>query len=222
LPYAEKMLALAEEARNAVHDGRPRGPLVLGAMESTAAVRLPAPLSRFVRDYPDVKLTLKTGNPQKLTIDLLAGKLDVALVTGPVPDGQFEKTTVFSEELVIVAAAGHPPLRGKNSPLPSTILAFEVGCPHRARLERWYAQKNCIPLHTIEISSYHAMLGCVVVGMGISLVPLCVLATFPERKRLSVHSLPKGENRYEVDLIWRKEAVAPKMIQALVKALKPA
>jgi DNA-binding transcriptional LysR family regulator len=222
LPYAEKMLALAGEASSAVRDGRPRGPLVLGAMESTAAVRLPAPLSRFVRDHPEVKLTLKTGNPQQLAINLLAGKLDAALVTGPVQDSQFERATVFSEELVIVAASGHPPLHSKKSQLPSTILAFEVGCPHRARLEKWYADKNCAPLQTIEISSYHAMLGCVVVGMGISLMPLSVLTTFPERKRLSVHPLPKSESHYEIDLIWRKEAVAPKMIQALIKALKSA
>jgi DNA-binding transcriptional LysR family regulator len=221
LPYAEKMLALAEEACSAVRDDRPRGLLVLGSMESTAAVRLPAPLSRFVRDHPEVKLTLKTGNPQYLTIALLAGKLDAALITDPVPDGQFERVEIFSEELVIVAAAGHPMLKLKNSRLPPIILTFEAGCPHRARLEKLYAQNNCIPHQTIEISSYHAMLGCVVVGMGISLVPLCVLNTFPERKRLSVHPLPKGQNSYKIDLIWRKEAVAPKMIQALIKALKP-
>lgn len=222
LPYAERLLALAEEARNAVRDGRPRGPLVLGAMESTAAVRLPAPLSRFVRDYPDVKLTLKTGNPQQLAGAVLAGKLDAALVTGPVPNGPFEKAPVFSEKLVIVAAAGHPSLSGKSRPPPPAVVAFEMGCPHRARLEKWYAQKNCVPLQIIEISSYHAMLGCVVVGMGISLVPLSVLTTFPERKHLSVHPLPRGEDHYEIDLIWRKGAVAPHMIQALIQALKSA
>jgi DNA-binding transcriptional LysR family regulator len=221
LPYADRLLALADEARNAVRDGAPRGPFVLGAMESTAAVRLPAPLSRFVGDHPDVKLTLKTGNPQQLATALLAGRLDAALVTAPFPDGPFERTPVFREELVIVAAAGQAPLGGKNGPLPPAMVAFEMGCPHRTRLEKWYAQQGGAPTQTIEISSYHAMLGCVVVGMGISLVPLSVLTTFPERKHLSVHPLPKGDKHYGIDLIWRKEAVAPQMIQALAKALKP-
>ena len=221
LPYAERLLALAAEARNAVRDGAPRGPFVLGAMESTAAVRLPGPLSRFVREHPEVRLSLQTGNPTQLATGLLAGRLDAALVTGPLPAGPFEKRQVFSEELVIVAAAGHPPLDGKNSPLPSAMIVFEAGCPHRARLERWYAQKNAIPARMIEISSYHAMLGCVAVGMGISLVPLSVLTTFPERKHLSLHALPAGDKHCVIDLIWRKEAVAPRMIQALVKALQP-
>ena len=43
LDYADRLLALAEEARHAVQDPRPRGIFRLGAMESTAAVRLPGP-----------------------------------------------------------------------------------------------------------------------------------------------------------------------------------
>jgi hypothetical protein len=45
-----------------------------------------------------------------------------------------------------------------------------------------------------------------------------VLATFPESKRLTVHRLPRGENRYETVLIWRKGAGSPN-IQALQQVL---
>jgi DNA-binding transcriptional LysR family regulator len=61
LGYADKLLALADEARTAVHDPRPRGLFRLGAMESTAAVRLPGPLNRFNRLYPEVTLELRTA-----------------------------------------------------------------------------------------------------------------------------------------------------------------
>src|SRR5438094_2422775 len=44
LEYADRLLALADEAREAVQDPRPRGIFRLGTMESTAAVRLPGPL----------------------------------------------------------------------------------------------------------------------------------------------------------------------------------
>jgi len=40
LGYADRLLALSEEARLAVQDPRPRGVFRLGAMESTASVRL--------------------------------------------------------------------------------------------------------------------------------------------------------------------------------------
>jgi DNA-binding transcriptional LysR family regulator len=205
LDYAERLLALADEARGAVQDAKPRGTFRLGAMESTAAVRLPGLLSEYHRRHPGVVLELRTGNPQILASAILAGDLDAALVAEPIADAPFEKTFAFDEELVIVAAGNHPPI-GKRGDLPRTVIVFEHGCPHRKRLEDWYANRREMPERTIEIASYHAMLGCVVAGMGISLIPKSVLATFPDRKRLSVHRLARSENCAQTVLIWRKGA----------------
>ena len=205
LDYAERLLALADEARNAVQDERPRGTFRLGAMESTAAVRLPRLLSEYHRRHPGGVLELRTGNPVVLGSAILAGDLDAALVAEPIADLPFEKTFAFDEELVIVAPANHPPIDRKGR-LPATALVFEHGCPHRKRLEDWYASRNEMPERTIELASYHAILGCVVAGMGISLIPRSVLTTFPERKRLSVHRLAKKENSAQTVLIWRKGA----------------
>ena len=63
LGYADRLLALADEARASVRDPRPRGVFRLGSMESTAAVRLPKPLNEFHRLYPEVTLELRIGNP---------------------------------------------------------------------------------------------------------------------------------------------------------------
>ena len=205
LDYADRLLALADEARGAVQDTRPRGTFRLGAMESTAAVRLPGLLSEYHRRHPGVVLELRTGNPQVLGSAILAGDLDAALVAEPIADAPFEKTFAFDEELVIVAAANHPPI-GKSGSLPRTIIVFEHGCPHRKRLEEWYASRREMPERTIELASYHAMLGCVVAGMEIALIPKSVLTTFPERKRLSVHLLARAENCAQTVLIWRKRA----------------
>jgi DNA-binding transcriptional LysR family regulator len=76
-----------------------------------------------------------------------------------------------------------------------------------------------MPERIIELGSYHAMLGCVVAGMGIALLPKSVLTTFPESKRLTVHRLPSGENRTEIVLIWRKGAGSPN-IEALREILR--
>lgn len=214
LDYADRLLALAEEARGAVHDARPRGTFRLGAMESTAAVRLPRLLNEYHRRHPGVVLELRTGNPQFLASAILAGELDAALVAEPIADAPFDKTPAFEDELVIVAVANHPPINQKGS-LPRTIIVFEHGCPHRQRLENWYASRREMPERVIELGSYHAMLGCVVAGMGIALVPKSVLTTFPERKRLSVHHLAPAENRAQTVLVCRKGAGS-----ANVKALE--
>jgi DNA-binding transcriptional LysR family regulator len=222
LAYADRLLALADEARGAVQDSKPRGTFRLGAMESTAAVRLPRLLSDYHRRHPGVVLELRTGNPQVLGAAVLAGDLDAALVAEPIADAPFEKVFAFDEELVIVAPADHPPI-GKRGNLPRTVLVFEHGCPHRKRLEEWYASRREMPERTIELTSYHAMLGCVVAGMGISLLPESVLTTFPERKRLSVHRLARPSNCAQTVLIWRRGAGSAniKALEEMLRAKAP-
>ena len=208
LGYADRLLALADEARISLRDPRPRGLFRLGAMESTAAVRLPKAINEYSRLHPEVTLELRIGNPVVLSAAILAGELDAALVSEPIADAPFEKVLAFEEEPVIVSAAGHPPI-GKKGSFPATMIAFEHGCPYRKRLESWYARHGEMPERTVELGSYHAMLGCVVAGMGIALLPKSVLTTFPESRRLTVHRLPPGENRSSTVLIWRKGADSP-------------
>lgn len=215
--YADRMLALAAEAEDAVLDSRPRGTLRLGAMESAAAVRLPPVLTEYHHRHPAVTLELRTGNPEQLAAALLAGELDAAFVTKPMAKGPFESAPAFVEELVIAAPAGHAPL---DAPADGTqtMIAFETGCPHRRWLEGWYRSRDDRPDRVIELGSYHAMLGCVVAGMGIALLPKSVLSTFPESRRLSVHPLPDGQDRLATVLIWRRGAGSPN-IRALVEIL---
>jgi DNA-binding transcriptional LysR family regulator len=218
LDYADRLLDLAGEAREAVHDAKPRGLFRLGAMESTASTRLPAPLSDYMRRYPDVKLELHTGNTPRLATMVLTGDLDAAAVAEPVADAPFDKTPIFDEEIVIVAAAGHPPIKSPRDANPAMVLAFEPGCAYRQRLEDWFARKNDMPERIIEMSSYHAILSCAVAGMGIALVPRIVLKTFPELRHLSIHELPAGLNRAQTVLIRRKGVKSPK-VSALLEIL---
>ncbi len=213
LGYAEQLLALAEEARASVHDPKPRGLFRLGSMESTAAIKLPKALNEYHRLYPEVTLELRIGNPFTLASAILAGQLDAALVAEPIANEPFDRAFAYEEEPVVVSAAGRP-APGKKGEFPRTMVAFEHGCPYRKRLEDWYAKRGMMPERTVELGSYHAMLGCVAAGMGIALIPKSVLTTFPESKRLGVHRLPPGENRAEIVLIWRKGASSPN-IQAL-------
>jgi DNA-binding transcriptional LysR family regulator len=203
LDYADHLLRLADDARGAVRDAKPRGTFRLGAMESTAAVRLPRPLSEYHRRHPGVVLELRIGNPQVLASAILAGELDAALVAEPIAEAPFEKILAFEEELVIVAPADHAPINRKG-PLPRAIIVFEHGCPHRERLENWYASRREMPERTIELGSYHAMLGCVAAGMGIALLPKSVLSGFSQVNLLRTYRLPGAPNRAQTVLIWRK------------------
>jgi len=177
LDYAERLLDLAEEAREAVHDAKPRGLLRLGSMESTASVRLPGPMNEYLSRYPEVTVELRIGTPRDLAPAVREGELDAALVAEPIPDAPFEKIPVYDEELVIIAAANHPPIKSPRDVNGRPVLAFVTGCSYRQRMEDWFTSSGEMSDRIIETSSYHAILGCAVAGMGISMVPRMVLKT---------------------------------------------
>jgi DNA-binding transcriptional LysR family regulator len=218
LDYADRLLALAAEAREAVRDAEPRGLLRLGAMESTAAVRLPGPMNEYLSRYPQVTLELRTGHPGGLATAVREGELDAALVAEPIADAPFEKIPMYDEELVIIAKANHPPIRSPKDLAGRNVLAFDPGCSYRKRMDDWFAASGEMSDRIIEMSSYNAMLGCAVAGMGISMVPRIVLKTFPDVNLLSIHRMPPKFSKATTVLIRRKGVASPK-VNALIEVL---
>jgi len=214
LPYAERLLELAEDAREAVGGGSLAGALCLGSMESTAAARLPAPLAEFHRRYPQITLELAVDSTLPLIAKVLQGHLDAALVAGPVDDPRLECRAVYAEEMVVAAPAGASleQIRGM------TLLAFQNGCSYRRLLEEWVATLGVVPDRIVEMASNHAILGCVAAGMGIGLLPRSLIETSPGRFSISMLPLKGEVGQVQTQLIWRKTAPRAR-IEALLEVL---
>ncbi|KAG8149239.1 LysR family transcriptional regulator [Burkholderia catarinensis] len=206
LPYAERLLALADEARHAVREDRPRGRLRLGAMESTAASRLPAVLARYHQAWPEVTLELVTGTTGWLIDRVRAFEIDAALVARPLaPDAlpdMFDTVQVFREELLLLTPRGHPPVRSPRDVMLPTLIAFERGCTYRNHAEQWYAAHGVKPARVLELGSYHAIVACVAAGAGVAVAPRSVLDRQPEVENLALHAVP-GFDAIDTLLIWR-------------------
>lgn len=219
LQYADRLLDLAKEATEAVKLDQPSGVLRLGAMESTAAVRLPQPLGVFHDAHPDVTLELYIGDPTDHTRQVLNGELDAALIAIPASDKRLASVPVYEEEMVLISEAKHPPIASpRDIDATKALLAFHPGCPHRKRFEDWFARSRVAPRQMVEMGSYHAILGCVAIGMGVALVPASVLGTYAERARLGVHALSPKFRHAQTRLIWRRDAPQAKIV-ALRKVL---
>jgi DNA-binding transcriptional LysR family regulator len=208
LPYAERLLALADEARHALREDRPRGRLALGAMESTAATRLPRVLAAYHQRWPEVELELNTATTGCLIDRVRQFEIDAALVATP-PDASalsadFESVPVFEEELVMVTPRGHRAIRAANDVALSTLIAFERGCAYRSYIERWYANHGLRPARTIEMGSYHAIIACVAAGAGVAVAPRSVLDLLPGGAQdVAIHPLgPLGA--VPTLMIWRR------------------
>ena len=137
LAYADRLLRLSAEAEAALQSGAPSGTLQLGALESTAATRLPPVLSRYHRTYPDVRIELVTGTTGALIAKVSGHEVEAALVAEPFTAGDLEAEPVFSEDLVLIAPKSLPRIRTPKDIGRTTLIAFATGCSYRRRLEAW-------------------------------------------------------------------------------------
>ena len=177
--YADRLLALAEEARQCVHPGQPGGRLRLGARESTAAARLPQPLAQLHAQWPGLVLELSTAPSRQLVEQVLSHTIDCALVAWPPPgvdaDAPVEHTPVFTETLLLALPADHPAVASPADLQLDTLAAFSTGCTYRRMGEAYMQQRSGAPPQVLELASYHAILACVAAGRCAGVVPRAVI-----------------------------------------------
>lgn len=188
--YADRLLALADEARAAVRRDGACGRLRLGTTESVAASRLPRPLAGFHQRHPEITVELQTAHSRELLARVQAGTLDLAIVSDAAGDERFVNVPWHVEELVLVSAAGDA-VRDPRRMAGGTLLMFGGnGCAYRRRFEQWLQMLRVVPARELEFASYHAILTAAASGVGVGLVPRSVLDIYSQRDAVSVHKVP--------------------------------
>ncbi|MDH3029911.1 LysR family transcriptional regulator [Methylobacterium fujisawaense] len=211
LPYAIQVGRLLSEARHALlSEGEPRGPLRIGAMETTAALRLPGPLAAFAARHPEVDIELETGPTEQLIARVLDRVLEGAFVAGPVMQADLVAIPVLTEDLVLVAhpAVGDPAalLDRLGRAREAKVLVFRAGCTYRRRLEDFLARQGLVHVRRMEFGTLDGILGCVAAGLGVTLIPRVVAEPARRAGRVSVHPLPDGDGHAQTLLVHRRDS----------------
>ncbi len=216
--YASRLLDLAEQAHQAVAAPAPAGRLRLGAMESSAASRLPAPLARLHARWPALELQLRTGTSSFLADAVRSHALDCAIVAhthaerpddvralGADLDGDY----LHSEELLL--------LQAQPQTQPRTLATFARGCAYRERAEQWLRQhgEDLAGWQILELGSYHAILACVLAGSAVAVLPRSVWALHASAAHLSSRVIGPAHC-----FLIRRKGQDSANIQALLEALR--
>lgn len=217
LGYAEAILHLCEEARRAIQDPlQPAGPLVIGSMETTAAVRLPPLLSRYHQMYPNVELSIVTGTTEQHIHAVLHYGLDGAFVAGPIEHPELEHIPIFEEELVLVTSTAHPPITSPGDLASRTLLVFRNGCSYRARFVQWLHEEGVLPVKVMEFGTLEGIVGCVAAGLGVTLLPRAVVRQKEAEGTLRCHAIPPRHARVFTVFVRRRDALVTKAMEAFL------
>jgi DNA-binding transcriptional LysR family regulator len=204
LGYADRLLHLSSEAEAALGSGAPAGALQIGALESTAATRLPPILARYHRRYPDVRLELVTGTSGALVARVMSHEVEAAFVAEPFTGDDLEGDPVFSEELVLITPRTFRRVKTPRDVGHTTLITFATGCSYRRRIEAWLGDARVVPERVMEFGSYHAIVACVAAGAGIAVVPRSVIRVSLGASDVATHPLPPAVSRARTFFVWRR------------------
>jgi LysR family transcriptional regulator, cell division regulator len=220
LPYARQITHLIAEARQAVTDAEsPRGRLLIGAIETAAALHLGNRLAAFTACFPDVELTVRTGTTAEMVTQVLGQELEAALVCGPVAHAQLSVQPVFTERLMVVAPPGVADLDAAISSNQVRILVLRRGCSYRQRLEDLLARRGVAVLQMLEYGTIDAILACVSAGMGLTLLPAALLEQWAPRHAVSALGLTGPEGEADTVLVRRAQSYVSPALQAFLDML---
>lgn len=217
LPYARRVAwLLADAARAARDDGQPRGPLTIGSLETTAALRLSPLIARYATACPEVDLALRAGTTAELIDAVLERHLEGAFVCGPVAHHSLVEQAMFEEELAVLAAPGIASLEQATQGGVARIVVLRAGCSYRQRLEMLLAHRGIAVPRLMEFGTLEAIFGCVSAGLGITLLPRALVGPVWQEGRVSLHCLPPEEAMVTTVFIHRREAFLSSALRAFL------
>ena len=174
--YANNLVALEADAEAAMRRLTTGigGRLRLGASRTIGAYLLPPLVARYRERHPEVELSLAVDSTATIEQQLEAGALDVAFTEGVVENARLAYERFSSDELVLIAAPGHPVAKLDPAP-PSVVqqwplLMHEVGSGTRAVTERAFQARQIALRPAVTLASTEAIKHTVATGAGIALL----------------------------------------------------
>lgn len=160
------------------------------AVTSTVNAVATSILVRFRGQHPGVSIHLAVANRESVLEQLVANRIDLAIM-GQVPDGlELEATRILDNPLVAIAPPDHPFVKAKKLSLrelaSEPFLVREAGSGTRAAMARCFAEKGLELRSSMEMSSNEAIKLAVQAGLGLGILSLQTLEMELAQKRLAV------------------------------------
>jgi DNA-binding transcriptional LysR family regulator len=181
LPYAERAMdsLQAGQALLGEHASGLAGELAIGAAPAVGTYVLPRLLKRFVRDYPAVRLVVRTGHSEEI-VDLVAAReLEVGLVREIHRPG-VALTPLYEDELLLVVPPGHEFARAGRIEVErlsaATLILFDRTSSYYDATSAVFREAGVVPRGRIELDNIDAAKQMVAHGLGVALLPHTAVA----------------------------------------------
>lgn len=180
LEYATRAAQTMAEAQRALAalNHEVSGELRLGASTTVAQYVLPRILGTFLRQYPHVRLSLTSGNTERIVEAVAEQQIALGIIEGPAMRRDVKTERMAQDEMVLIVNPNHPWAVSKTSITAEDLMSVplllrERGSGSRRVVERALKQVG-LPLKSlnvaIELDSTEAIISGVEADLGAGFV----------------------------------------------------
>jgi DNA-binding transcriptional LysR family regulator len=212
LAHAAGIDAAVTSAMSAVsrHATEGKGRVRIGTGATACIFLLPPILTHLRQRFPNLEITVTTGNTAEIVKAVEDNLLDVGLVTMPVSSRSLYITPVMDDEFVLVAPAGMPlPTRITAAALSTRpVILFEPGGNTRRIADEWFARSGTKLRPVMSLGSVEATKAMVGVGLGCAILPELAVRNLAPGSRTVVRSLSPRLHRKLVAVVRRDKRLS--------------
>lgn len=224
--YAEKIIKLEDDARNALNKSNiPCGPLIIGMPESLCVFRMTPILKEYSSLYPDVELKIKYGTSNDFRILLRKKVMDLALFLEPaINDSDLINTALWPESIVLVTSPAHELAKldelDPNMLNDQTLVLVESDSNYRILLEKTLQRENVHLKTVLEVGQIQAIKQLIMHNTGITLLPLISVVNEIESGKLVLLPWKGPEIEVTAFLVHHKDRWVNHAMKAFIKLLQ--
>ena len=159
---------------------------------ATACIFLLPPILKDLRQrFPNLEITVTTGNTADIVKAVEENVLDIGLVTLPVSGRVFDITPVMDDEFLLIAPSDMKlPARVTAAALSTKpVLLFEPGGNTRRIADAWFARGGISLKPVMSLGSVEAIKELVAAGLGCAILPGLAVRQERHRSDVTIRSL---------------------------------
>ncbi|WP_320668862.1 LysR family transcriptional regulator [Patulibacter defluvii] len=198
--------------------GLDRGRLRLAFQHTLGTWLVPELLARYREHHPTVDVRLREDSRARLLDALADGELDLALVS-PVPDDdRLAWHPLRVEPLRLLLPPGHPlegrPRIAMAELADESFAALHHGYGLRTLFEQLCARAGFVPRIVLETSSFATLVGLVVAGHGLAVLPPPGPGEAPPGRPPTAAAIDDPDATRTIALGWRAGGYRPPAVEA--------
>lgn len=174
---ADRILADVANLRTVGEEfaGPSRGHLAVAVTHTQARYALPAVVTAFKKQFPEVKLKLLQGNPQQLARMVISGEADIAIATESLDE--FEELITlpcYSWRHCVVVPAGHPLEQARPLTLEAIaehpLVTYDPTFAGRNAIDRAFHARGLEPEIALSALDSDVIKSYVSLGLGVGII----------------------------------------------------